>query len=298
MNSNLNINFNLKLILSGAEPSPGGIVPPNRIPTSPSKTSRQYYQQNRQQPAYQRPIPQQPAKPRPVYQQPQQPVYQQPQQPAKQRPVYQQPIPQQPVYQQQPSPQYEDNGFVEEPVKKIRPTYKVVKTPQQPVNYQPNVSPPKVYISPAKSKLQQEALPLDQLGPNINYQQQETYQQSDSYFSQEQTSGNWKPIQQQQVRQQYQPQQYSPQQPVRQYQKSVKQTASSQNYYSNQQPSIRKTSSKQQFYNQPSNSQNGWKAIKPGGYSYNEIAEQKIDINIPKTNFKCEGKPYEPGNLK
>ena len=184
---------------------------------------------------------------------------------------------QQQQQQQQPQNSYDandENGFVNEPVKKIRPTYKVVQTQQQ-TSYPSNrhgTSPARVLVSPAKSKIVQKALPFDQVGPvnqlNENYEQ--NYEQSNSYFSQQQTSGSQSgPIKQQTT--------YS--------------TNQQQHYSTNQQP-------QQKYYNQQSNAPNGWKPInKPRGYSYNEINEQKVDLNIPKTSFTC-GSHLPYGKIK
>lgn len=243
----------------GAEPGPGQ----NQIPVSPAKTRQPFRQSKgkfRQQKTF----------------------------------------PQQPVQQYQPQPQVpqktydsyaaEDNGFVAEPVKKLRPSYKVVKTQQQ-VNYPTDYrgfNPSRVRVSPAKAKFFQTAIPVEVAGPNPvdqNYKQP-SYQQSDSYFSQQQTSGEgWQPSS-------------GPisQQPQQQSQQITNQE---QSYYSGQQErspqkSYRQSFGQQQQYSQPSNTPNGWRTTS-GEYSQSDLSGKSVDVNIPQTNFDCEGKPYEPG---
>lgn len=258
----------------GAEPSPGQ----KRVPMSPSKSRKSSSQGSRpSRPQYQggfqpSSYPQQPVKKQ--YRQPQQ-NYQPQQQFEQQRPSYN-------AYAA------EDSGFVSEPIKKIRPTYKVVKTQQA---LYPSSHPTGAHLSPAKAKVVQKPVSLDDLQQqevsqgSQNYQQsdtQQSYQQSDSYFSQQETSG-WQPssgpVKQGSTGQQNypQPQSQSP-------------ASSSASY----RPS---SSSNNQQYSQKSNENSGWRAGNQpgGGYSSNDLSSQKSDLNIPQTNFKCEGLPYEPG---
>lgn len=267
----------------GAEPIPGQ----NRqVPASPSKTRKSSYSQGSRpsRPQYQTGF-----QPSPSY--PQQPVKQKQRQPQKGWQPQKGYQPQQAFEPQRPSYNAyaaEDSGFVSEPIKKIKPTYKVVKTQQA---FYPSSHPTGPHLSPAKAKVVQKAVSIDDLQQqevsqgSSNYRQAESYQQSDSYFSQQQTSG-WQPSSG----------------PVQQG--SSGSSGSSSGYYPQQQQQSQSpvsyrssSSSNQQQYSQRSDSQSGWRAgSQPGGgYSSNDISSQKIDLNIPQTNFKCEGLPYEPG---
>ena len=290
----------------GAEPTPGQ----NARPASPSKTRQSSWSQGSRpsRPQYQTGF--QPSS------YPQQPVKQ-----YKQQPSYQ---PQQQFQQQPQRPSYnayaaDDSGFVSEPVKKIRPTYKVIKTQQAFSGHQT-----KPHLSPAKAKVVQKAVPIDDLQQQQQVNQVsdnygESYQPSDSYFSQQQTSG-WQPSsgpakqggqpnysqQQSESPGSYRPsssggQQNYPQQQSESPGSYRPSSSGGQQNYPQQQSestgSYRPSSSGGQQYSQQSNAKSGWRAgSQPGGgFSSNDINSQKIDLNIPQTNFKCEGLPYEPG---
>ena len=154
----------------------------------------------------------------------------------------------------------------------------MVKTQQQAVNYGRR-GPNRMRLSPAKSKVAQRPIQLDVAGPNpIDGNSKQNYEQSNSYFSQPQTSGSgWQPSNP--IKQTgQQPQQYFP---------------SSQQRSPNRAPqkSYRPQAFNQQQYSQQSDVPNGWRANNQpgGGYSSNDISKNNIDASIPQTNFDCEG---------